>query len=145
MGLHKILRIVALILGVAGMVFWVMLVAKGDEAVKETGDGLDSLMYIAYITLAIVILFVVVFVLKGLMTGNLKKTLLVLGAFAVVVIISYVISSGSIEGLPVIDGKPVTESASKWVSTGLNTFYILAIAAIGAMVLSGFKRISSRT
>ena len=58
MGLHKILKIVALILGVAGMIFWVLLVSKGDEVVKSTGEGVDPLLYIGYITLAIVILFV---------------------------------------------------------------------------------------
>ena len=81
MGLHKILKIVALILGVAGLIFWVLLVAKGDEVVKSTGEGVDPLIYIAYITLAIVLLFVVIFVLKGIFAGNLKKTLLSIGAF----------------------------------------------------------------
>jgi hypothetical protein len=101
-------------------------------------------MYIAYITLAIVIFFVVIFVLQGIFAGNLKKTLLVVGAFLAVVVISYVISSGSVVGLPKIDGKAISESTSKWVSTGLNTFYILAIAAIGSMVFSGVKKITSR-
>ena len=144
MGLHKILKIVAMILGVAGMIFWVLLVAKGDETVKSTGEGLDPLMYIAYITLAIVLLFVVIFVLKGVFAGNLKKTLLSLGAFLAIVIVSYVMSSGSVEGLPLLEGEPISESGSKWVSTGLNTFYILAIGAIGAMVLSGLKKLTSR-
>jgi Na+/proline symporter len=144
MGLHKILKIVALILGVAGMIFWVMLVAKGDEVVKNTGEGVDPLIYIAYITLAIVLLFVVIFVLKGIVAGNLKKTILTIGVFLVIVIISYMMSSGSVEGLPLQDGKPISESGSKWVSTGLNTFYILAIGAIGSMALSGLKKLTGR-
>ena len=53
-------------------------------------------------------------------------------------------SSGSVEGLPLLEGEPISESGSKWVSTGLNTFYILAIGAIGAMVLSGLKKLTSR-
>jgi len=144
MGLHKILKIVALILGVAGLIFWVLLVAKGDEVVKSTGEGVDPLIYIAYITLAIVLLFVVIFVLKGIFAGNLKKTLISIGAFLVIVIVSYVMSSGSVEGLPLLEGEPISESGSKWVSTGLNTFYILAIGAIGAMVLSGLKKLTSK-
>ena len=144
MGLHKILKIVALILGVAGLIFWVLLVAKGDEVVKSTGEGVDPLIYIAYITLAIVLLFVVIFVLKGIFAGNLKKTLLSIGTFLAIVIVSYVMSSGSVEGLPLLEGEPISESGSKWVSTGLNTFYILAIGAIGAMVLSGLKKLTSR-
>jgi len=144
MGLHKIVKIVALILGLAGMIFWVILVAKGDEVVKETGEGVDPLIYTAYITLAIVLFFVVVFVLKGIFAGNLKKTLLSIGAFLAIVIVSYMMSSGSIEGLPLVDGEPISEGGSKWVSTGLNTFYILAIGAIGAMALSGLKKITNK-
>ena len=144
MGLHKIIKIVALILGVAGLIFWVMLAAKGDEVVKATGEGVDPLLYLAYITLAIVVLFVVIFVLKGIFAGDLKKTLLVIGAFLVIVIVSYLMSSDSVEGLPLLDGQPISESTSKWVSTGLNTFYILAIGAIGSMVLSGVKKLTSR-
>ena len=33
MGLHKISKIVALVLGVAGVLLWGMLMIKGDEAV----------------------------------------------------------------------------------------------------------------
>ncbi|TDI68429.1 MAG: hypothetical protein E2O86_07495 [Bacteroidetes bacterium] len=144
MGLHKILKIVALILGLAGMIFWVLLVAKGDEVVKSTGEGVDPLIYIAYITLAIALLFVAIYVLKGIFTGNLKKTLLSIGAFLAIVIVSYMMSSGSVEGLPLLDGEPISESGSKWVSTGLNAFYILAIGAIGAMALSGIKKLIDR-
>lgn len=144
MGLYKILKIVALLLSVAGIVFWFMLISKGDEAVKATGEGVSPMLIIAYVTMAIVLLFVVVFVLQGIMAGNIKKTLTSVGAFAVILIISYVMSSGSIEGLPLVDDAPVTEGTSKLVGTGLNAFYILAVLAIGSMVFSGFKKVTSK-
>ena len=144
MGLYKILKIVALILSVAGIVFWFLLISKGDEAVKATGEGVTPMLMIAYITMAIVLLFVVVFVLQGIMAGNIKKTLMSVGAFAVILIISYAMSSGSIEGLPMVDDAPVTEATSKLVGTGLNAFYILAVLAIGSMVFSGFKKVTSK-
>jgi len=144
MGLYKILKIVALLLGVAGIIFWFMLLAKGDEAIKATGEGVDPMIYIAYITMAIVLAFVLIFVLKGLFSGNVKKTLMSIGAFVVVVIIGYVMASSSIEGLKPADGEVLTESTSKWVGTGLKTFYILAILAIGAMIFSGFKKLTSK-
>ncbi len=142
MGLYKILRIVALVLGVAGLVFWVMLVSKGDDVVKSTGEGVDPLMYIAYIVLAIVVLFVLVFVLKGLAGGNIKKTLISIGAFLVVVAISYGMAKG-VE-TPLQDGEMLSEGGSRWVGAGLYTFYILAIVAIGSMVLSGVRKLTSR-
>ena len=33
-----------------------------------------------------------------------------------------------------------TESGSKWVGTGLRVFYILIIAALGAMLAAGVKK-----
>ncbi len=144
MGLYKILKIVALLLSVAGIAFWFMLISKGDEAVKATGEGVSPMLVIAYITMVIVLLFVVVFVLQGIFAGNLKKTLMSVGAFLVILIISYAMSSSSTVGLPPVDDIPVTESTSKWVGTGLNAFYILAVLAIGSMVFSGFKKVTSR-
>ena len=142
MGLHKILRIVALILSIAGIVSLAMIVSKGDDVVKQTGEGLDGYLYIAYITLAIVLFFVIVFVIKGLLAGNIKKTFIVIGAFLAVLIISYLIADGVETEMR--DGKILSASVSKWVSTGLNVFYILGVLAIGSMVISSVKKIMTR-
>lgn len=144
MGLYKILKIVALILGLAGVVFWIMLVAKGDDTIKATGEGVDSLLYVGYIILAVILLFVLIFVLQGVFAGNLKKTLISVGAFLAVVLIAYVMSNGGdTEALEKFTGgKEVTESTSKWVGTGLRAFYILGIVAIGSMILGGVKKIA---
>jgi Na+/proline symporter len=140
MGLHKILKIVALLLSVAGIIFLAMIVSKGDDAVRATGDGVDGFLYVAYIMFAIVLLFVLVFVLKGIAAGNIKKTLMTIGAFLLIVIISYVMAEGVETTMR--DGDILSASGSKWVSTGLNTFYILAFLAIGAMVFSGIKKVT---
>lgn len=140
MGLHKILKIVALILSVAGIIFLAMIVSKGDEVVKATGEGVDGYLYVAYITFAIVLLFVIVFVLKGILAGNIKKTLITVGAFLVVVIISYALADGT--PMKLSDDTMMTESASRWAGAGLYSFYILAILAIGSMILSGIKKIA---
>ncbi|MAT90094.1 MAG: hypothetical protein CMC35_05325 [Flavobacteriaceae bacterium] len=142
MALHKILKIVALLLGVAGVIFLGMIIAKGDEAIKATGEGVDGIMYVAYVIFALVLLFVVVFVLKGIFAGDLKKTLMSVGAFALIVVIAYVLSDGVETELR--EGGMLSASGSKWVGTGLYTFYILAILAIGAMVFSGIKKMTTR-
>ena len=144
MGLHKIIKIVALIIGVVGTILLAMIWIKGDEAIKDAGgEGVDGFIYVAYIIFALVLAFVMVFVLKGLAAGNIKKTLITIGAFLGVVLISFVLANGSIKGLPLVDGVAVTESSSKWVGTGLYSFYILTVVAIGAMVFSGIKKISN--
>lgn len=142
MALHKILKIVALILSIAGIVFLAMLIAKGDETVKATGEGVDGYLYTAYAIFALVLLFVVFFVLKGIFSGNLKKTLLSVGAFLLVVVIGYVLADGVETQMR--DGEVLSASGSKWVGAGLYVFYILAILAIGAMIFSGIKKMTTR-
>ncbi|MCW5518940.1 hypothetical protein J1N09_03760 [Aureitalea sp. L0-47] len=130
MGLHKVLRIVVLILAVVGIVSLLM------ELFSD--NGLNLQLYVAYITLALTIFIVLVYVLKETFSGNLKKTLMSLGAFILVVIIGYVLSEGVETEMR--DGEMLSESGSKWVGTGLHTFYILAIVAIGSMIYSGIKK-----
>jgi len=136
MVLHKILKIVAILLGLLGVVLWVSILASD-------GAGVAGLIVLAYIILFLVLALVLFFVLKGIFQGNIKKTLLSIGAFLVIMAISYGISNGdpvmSKEGVLLAEG-----STSRWVGAGLNMFYILAIVAVGAMILSGFKRIRSK-
>ncbi|MGO3182573.1 MAG: hypothetical protein ACTIJ9_07045 [Aequorivita sp.] len=139
MALHKILKIVALLLSIAGVIFLAMIIAKGDTAVAATGEGLDGFLYVAYITFAITLLFVLFFVLKGIFAGNIKSTLLSIGAFVIIVVISYVLADSTPMTMP--EGEMLSESGSKWVGTGLYTFYIMAILAIGSMVFSGIKKV----
>lgn len=137
MGLHKILRIVALILAVLGIIFGLSIALGGSESM------IDNMMYVAYTVLAIVIVLVLIYVLIGLFTGNIKKTLLSLGIFFAIVIVSYLMSSGTDLNLqPFIDkGQDITEATSKKVGAGLYTFYALAVFAIASMALSGLKKI----
>lgn len=134
MGLHKVFKIIALLLALAGIVSLVMVLVNGS--------GLDAQMYVAYIILALTLLLVLVYVLKGIFSGNLKKTLMSIGAFLLVIIIAYVLADGT--SVEMRDGEMLSESGSKWVGTGLYTFYILAIMAIGAMIFSGIKKMSTR-
>lgn len=142
MGLYKILKIVALILSLAGIVFFAMLVTKGDDAVRASGEGLDGILYVAYITFAIVVLFVIIFVLKGLMSGNIKNTLMSIGAFLAIVVVSYLLADGVQTTMK--DGDILSANGSRWVSTGLYVFYALGVLAIAAMIFSGVKKITNR-
>ncbi len=142
MGLHKILKIVALLLSIAGVVSLAMIVSNGDDVVKATGEGLDGFLYIAYVMFALVLFFVIIFVLKGLMAGDIKKTVITVGAFLVVIIISYVMADG-VEIL-MKDGKILSESGSRWISTGINAFVLLGLIAIGSMAFGGVKKIISK-
>lgn len=139
MALHKILKIVAMLLSVAGIIFLAMIIAKGDAEVAATGDGLNGFLYVAYITFAITILFVLFFVIKGIFSGNIKNTLISVGAFLLIVIISYLLADGTPMQMREIS---LSASGSKWVDTGLYVFYIMAALAIASMIFSGVKKIT---
>ena len=121
MGLYKIIKILAWLIGVAGAIALVMIISTGDQAIKDdlitSGDTsvINPIYVIGWIIFILVAATVLIFVLKGVFTGDLKKTLLSLGAFLAVVIIGYAMASGSTEGLPLVDNVPVTENTSKWV------------------------------
>ena len=138
MGLHKILKIVGLVLSLVGVYFLAMIIMKGDDAIIESGTGIDGFLYTAYLIFALVIIAVIIFGLKGLFSGNIKNTLIILGAFIVVIAISYAMADNT--PMMLKDGDMLSESGSKWVGAGLYTFYLLGIIAIGSMVMSGFKR-----
>ena len=138
MGLHKILKIVGLVLSLVGVYFLAMIIMKGDDAIIESGTGIDGFLFTAYVMFALVVGAVLIFGLKALFFVIIKNTLIIIGAFIVVIAISYTLADNT----PMVlkDGDMLSESGSKWVGAGLYTFYILAVIAIGAMIVSGFKR-----
>ena len=148
--LHKILKIVAAILSVLGIVFLGRIIAEGDDEIKAAalaGDTaiVDPIAIVAYITLGLVLLFVVVFVVKNLFTNTsgLKNTLIGVGAFAAVLVISYAVSGGDPVQYKMQEGF-ATEGQSQMVGAGLTAFYILIIVAALAMIFSGVKKVISK-
>ncbi len=143
MGLHKVLKIIAFALAIIGAIFALMIIAGDEEsAISVTGN----MLYITYVVLGIVLAMVLIFVVKGLFAGNIKKTLLTVGAFLAVILISYGVSSGTdLDLTPFTDkGMKVDESISKYVGAGLNAFYVLAVLAIASMAFSGAKKIFNK-
>jgi len=147
MNLHKILKIVAAIIGLAGIIFLVRIVAAGDDAIKtgEKAGLVDPMAWAAYIILGLTLLFVVVFVLKNLFTNTagLKNTLIGVGAFAAVLIIAYVVSGGDATQYKLQDGF-ATDGQSTMVGAGLVAFYILLFVAAATMIFAGVKKIISK-
>ena len=144
MNLHKILKYLAIVIGIVGLVLWGRVLMAGDDSIETSADVQASVvtpfLYVAYFVFAVIVLLVLFFVIKGLFSGNIKNTLIAVGAFAVIVIISYFIADG--QAVYDRDGvMAVSESGSKWVGAGLYTFYILAVIAVGIMLVSGIKKL----
>ena len=145
--MQKILKIVAALLGVLGIVFLARIISAGDDAIKsgEKAGLVDPMAYIAYAILALVLAFVVFFVLKNLFTNTagLKNTLIGVGAFVAILVIAYVVSGGDPRAYKLQDGI-ATDGQSQMVGAGLVAFYILLAIAAVSMIFSGVKKILSK-
>lgn len=146
MKIQKLLSIILGIIGVVSLIFLFVIINTGDDAIYagEASGAVDTFIYISYITLFLTIALVVLFVLKGLFSGNIKNTLISVGAFVAVILISYMLSSGTDLDLTAFNSKGlgITEAISKNVGAGLIAFYILGFFAIMSMIFSGLKNLS---
>ncbi len=150
MNLHKILKIVAAIISLLGIVSLVRIISEGDDAIDAAalaGDTaiVEPMAWAAYIMLGLVLAFVIFFVVKNLFTHTegLKNTLIGVGAFAAVLIIAYLVSGGDTMQYKLQDGV-ATDGQSTMVGAGLVAFYLLLAVAAGAMTFSGVKKIISK-
>lgn len=143
MTIHKILKYLALVIGVIGLILLGRIVMAGDDAIEASASQQQSLItpfiWLAYFVMAVIIVLVLFFVIKGLFKGNIKNTLIAVGAFVLIVVIAYLVTDGS--EIVLKDGDILSASGSHWVSAGLVVFYILAVIAVGAMVLSGIRKL----
>ncbi len=143
MTVHKVLKYLALVIGVIGLILLGRIIIAGDDAISASAADQNSLlepmMWVGYLVLAICILIVGLFVIKGLFSGNVKNTLISVGAFVLVIAIAYVLTDGNEVQLK--DGDTLSASADHWVGAGLVVFYILAAIAAGAMILSGIRKL----
>ena len=149
MNTQNIIKIVSGILGVLGIIFLFRIISLGDEEIKmaaSMGDygSVSALVNLALFILGIAVVITLVFSLFGLsfVSNKLKKALISIGLFALVVAIGFGLSTG-VE-TPLKDGEVLSASGSRWVGAGLRIFYILALVAIAAMGLSGVQRILKR-
>lgn len=147
--MQKIIKIVLILLGVLGIVFWVLLPGSDVPSSEAMEDAnVNAMFYIAYVLLAIPVVAVLIYSLKNLFShpDNLKKSLILIVSFLIILGISYALSSGTDVNLDKFTeaGIEVTESSSKMVGAGLIAFYILAGVAIVSMLLSGVKKVLSK-
>lgn len=136
MNLHKIVKFAALAIGIVSIVF-----LGGILATEEKDSAwISPLILLSYIILFACIAIVLIFVFKNLFAKQetLKKTLISIGLFLGVVLVSFILADSSDVKA---GGEVVSGTTSKLVSTGLNTFYFLALVAIGTMAWTGVTKI----
>ena len=149
MKIQTIVKIISAVFGLLGVIFLFRIIGAGDEEIKMAASMGDFGMVSPLVSLSIAILIVTVvvtlfFSLINLASSKekLKKSVIFIGCFLVVLGIAYAASTG-VE-TPLKDGEVLSASGSRWVGTGLRMFYILAALAILSMVLSGAKKLLNR-
>lgn len=146
MNFQLIIKVLSGILGLSGAICLFVIMGSGDEVIKENATQGDfsvvsPLILIAQITFILTVAATLIFSLRALFanTEKLKKALIFIGIFIFIIGVAY-ISSNGVE-TPLKDGNFLSESGSRWVETGIRTFYILSIIAVLSMVLSSVKRL----
>ena len=149
MNIQTIIKIISAVFGLLGVVFLFRIIGTGDEEIKMAASMGDfgTVSPLVSLSIAILMIAVVVTVLFSLLnlassSQKLKKSLLFIGCFAVVLGIAFAASEG-VE-TPLKDGEMLSASGSRWVGTGIRMFYILATLAILSMIVSGAKKIFNR-
>jgi len=149
MKVQNIIKIISAVIGLIAAFFLLRIITTGDEDIKmaaSMGDcgAVSPLVELARIGLLITVAVTLLFTLRGLFSdfSKLKKAGISIGLFLLVVVLSYLLSEG-VE-TPLKDGEVLSESGSRWVGTGIRTFYILSIVAIGLMLFSGVSKILKR-
>lgn len=139
MDLHKILKYFAYALGIIGAVLALLIMTGSDGMI-------DNILYVTYVVLFVVIALILIYVVKGIFSGNIKRTLTTVGLFLAVILISYFISSGTDLDLKQFNDKGlgITEAVSKNVGAGLYAFYFLSATAIIATFLSSLKKLLNK-
>ena len=143
--MQKIVKIVLLVIGLVGLICWFMLPGREVPATEAIDNGaMNTMFLLTYLLLAIAVIVSLLFTLKNLFSNpaSLKKTLYIIVGLAVVVGISYAISSGT----DVADEYKAMsdESTIKKIGMGLNVFFILTVVAVGSMLWGGIKKMSSK-
>jgi uncharacterized integral membrane protein len=127
MNIQKITNIIAIGLGILGLIFLAFIISQGDESIEMSamqGDYgfVSAIIYLAFIVLGIVVLSTIVFSLMNLFSNKdkLKKAGISTGSFLAVIIVAFILSEG-VE-TPMLDGKVLSAAGSRWVETGIRTF-----------------------
>jgi len=147
--MHKIIKIALIVVGLIGAILWFMLPEKEMPAPEAAESGaINGMFVITYILLGIAVIASLLFTLKNLFANpkSLKKTLMVIGGFLLVVAIAYVLASGtdvSIDDMAA-SGIETSESTIRRIGTGLNVFLILTVVAVALMVIPSVKKLFSK-
>ena len=141
--MNKIVKIILIVIGLLAAVLWFSLPSADDPNAINSG-AMNFMFIIMYILLAIAVVSAVFFGFTKLLStkGSLKKALFAIGGLAIVVAISYGLSSDNAQVVTEMASRGIetTEGTVKNIGMGLNVFFILTVVAVVLMVFPGLKK-----
>ncbi len=143
--MQKIIKIALIAVGVLSAILWYLLPSSDMPAQEASQSGAMNFMFIiTYILLGVAVVVSLLFTLKNLFANpqGLKKTLFVIGGFLLVVVISYVLSSGT-DVAPEFMAMS-NENTVKYIGMGLNVFFILTAIAVISLIVPAVKNMFSK-
>lgn len=119
----------ALVAGLIGMIP-VLLIVTSSDAEQYVG----SAMVVTQILIVVTALLALVSSGVGMAInpGGIRKSLTSVGALVAIFLVAFIISDGSDYALY----NDVNEETTKWVSVGLNAFYVTFLLAVGSAIFS---------
>ncbi|UII77029.1 hypothetical protein LV716_04360 [Flagellimonas sp. HMM57] len=144
--MNKLVKIVLIVIGLVAAGLWFLMPSADDPDAINSG-AMNFMFIIMYVLLAIAVITTVFFGFGKLFSSpaSIKKALFAIGGLALVVAVSYGLSSSE-EAKAVVDtfannpNLEATESTVKTIGMGLNVFFILTLVAVLLMVLPGLKK-----
>lgn len=135
--LSKYGKWIAAALGAIGTLLSLLIFAAGNTTPEEKValDGaVGSALLFTYLVGLVGALVAVGSSVRGLIINpqGVRSAAVGVGALLVVFVLSFLMADGS----DFEQYKNINESGSKWVSTGLNAFYIMMLLSVGAVVFS---------
>ncbi|PTM04317.1 MAG: hypothetical protein DA439_06105 [Bacteroidetes bacterium] len=148
--MHKIIKIVLIVLGVLSTILWYSLPAS-DMPPSQAIESLpmDLMFKIVFLLLLIATAASVFFGLKKTFTseGGLKRVLKTLAFAGVLTLVGYLMAGGEevvVEAVQTERGLTTTVGTVKTIGTLLNIFFGMVLIAIVLMVIPSLKRLTGR-
>ena len=148
--MHKIIKIVLIVLGVLSAILWYSLPAS-DMPPSQAIESLpmDLMFKIVFLLLLIATAASVFFGLKKSFTseGGLKRVLKTLAFAGVLTLVGYLMAGGEeavVEAVQTERGLTTTVGTVKTIGTLLNIFFGMVLIAIVLMVIPSLKRLTGR-
>ena len=135
-GINNLGSLLAYGLSAVGLVFSLLVLMGGEEQLDR---NVSASIWITILMFFLAIAGAIFSSVRGLVINpaSLRGTLVGLGSLVGILILSYLISSGS----DFESYKNISETGSRWVSTGLNMTYIITLVAAGVVVFSSVNRL----